>query len=316
MRYGILFSGQGAQRSGMGVELMADSLFSKIITEASELINLDLFAIMKNEHGELNKTEYVQPALVAVSYGIYRMLERDLPNLPIKGMIGLSLGEYAALFASKAISFSAGMQLLTARAEFMQADADKVDSTLAAILNPEIHKIEDLCHELRSKGKQIYVANYNSPAQLVIGGIISDVQEAVTQIEQKGLAKRTVVLKVNGAFHTPLFNGAQEKMHQQLQNVNFITPTLPVISNTTVMPFEKATINLVLERQLAVPTHYGAGLQYLIEHQQIDTTLEIGPGKTLTRFAKQISPQLKTSHISDLDSYQKFIKEYRYGSQR
>ena len=109
MYYGILFSGQGAQRSGMGVELMADSLFSRIVSWASDVCELDLLKIMKNEHNELNKTVYVQPAIVTVSYGIYQMLKRDLPQLPIKGMIGLSLGEYAALIASNSLSFEEGI---------------------------------------------------------------------------------------------------------------------------------------------------------------------------------------------------------------
>lgn len=98
---------------------------------------------MKNEHNELNKTVYVQPAIVTVSYGIYQMLKRDLPQLPIKGMVGLSLGEYAALIASNSLSFEEGIKLVADRARFMQQDADREISTLAAVLDPQLQEIKN-----------------------------------------------------------------------------------------------------------------------------------------------------------------------------
>lgn len=316
MKYGILFSGQGAQRAGMGVELMADSLFSTVVKQASEISRLDLLKIMRDEHGELDQTEYVQPALVTVSYGIYRMLERDLPDLPVAGMAGLSLGEYAALFASRAVDFPTGLQLLVDRAKFMQADANKVKSTMAAVMNPDIDALEQYCQELQAQGKQVYIANYNSPKQLVIGGPVADVKAAAKEIKAAKLAKRAIVLKVNGAFHTPLFNGAREKMHQRLASVDFNEPTVPVISNTTVQPFQADEIGAIMERQLAVPTHFGEDLQYLVDHYQVNATLEIGPGKTLSSFAQQVDPELATYHIANLTDYQKFVKEYQDGTQR
>ncbi|MBB1100032.1 ACP S-malonyltransferase [Limosilactobacillus sp. WF-MT5-A] len=313
MRYGILFSGQGAQRSGMGVELMADSLFSRIVNQASEFSNLDLLKIMKNEHNELNKTQYVQPALVTVSYGIFKMLKRDLPDFPIAGMIGLSLGEYAALLASGALPFNEGIRLVTDRAKFMQEDADKEDTTLAAILNPQISAIEELIQKEQKQGKRIYIANYNSPRQIVIGGSIPDLQEIVAKLQKESLAKKSVILKVNGAFHTPFFDGARQKMHTRLQEVHFQKSQTPVISNTINGPFTVNNLSMILERQLAVPTHFGDNLQYLVKNEKVNATLEIGPGKTLTRFAHQVGHQLKESHIANLDDYKKFVKEQQDG---
>lgn len=292
---------------------MADSLFSKIISDASEICNLDLLEIMKNKQGQLKKTEFVQPALVTVSYGIYRMLERDLPELPIAGMAGLSLGEYAALLASHAIDMKTGLSLLVDRAKYMQADADKVQSTMAAVMSPEINQIEELINSLLQDGHHVYIANYNSPKQLVIGGTTDSLKLAVDEIKQAKLAKRAIILKVNGAFHTPLFNGAREKMHDRLADVHFNEPLIPVISNTIIRPFTQDNINKILERQLAVSTHFGEDLQYLINHQKITQTLEIGPGKALTSFAKQVEPSLQTNHISNLDDYQKFIEEWQDG---
>lgn len=313
MKYGILFSGQGAQRPGMGVDLLSDSLFSKTIAAASAASQLDIPKIMRDEHDELKQTRYVQPALAAVSYGIYQMLRRDLPDLPVGGMAGLSLGEYPALMASRSMDFAAGMALLADRAEYMQADADKTASTLAAVLNPAADRVEQLCQRYQDHGQPVYVANYNSPRQLVIGGPVANVRKAAAEIKAAGMAKRVVVLKVSGAFHTPLFNGARRKMHTRLQDVDFATPQVPVISNTTQQPFEPATIRQVLERQLAVPTHFGADLQKLVTDCQVRATLEIGPGKTLTRFAKQADRDLATYHIATLDDYQQFVEEYQNG---
>lgn len=295
---------------------MADSLFSKTIEEASEACDLDLLKIMKSEHGELKQTIYVQPALVAVSVGIYRMLQRDLPKLAIAGMVGLSLGEYSALMASDAVDFQAGMALLADRARFMQADADKEPSTMAAILNPDVAGVERLLAKLRRAGQAVYPANYNSPKQLVIGGSTAGVDQAIEEIQEAKLGKRALKLRVSGAFHTPFFNGARDKMRVRLQGVRFKQPAVPVISNTTGQAFAAAEISPTLERQLAVPTHFDECLRVLVEQKGADATLEIGPGKTLTSFAHQIDRQLNRQHISNLGDYEKFVEEALDGSQR
>ena len=316
MYYGILFSGQGAQQSGMGVELMADSLFSRIVSQASAVCELDLLKIMKNAHKELNKTAYVQPAIVTVSYGIYRMLKRDLPQLPIKGMIGLSLGEYAALIASNALSFEEGIKLVADRAHFMQQDADREISTLAAVLDPQLQEIQELITAQQENNQRVYIANYNSPQQIVVGGTLTDLKATLKKIEEDNLAKRTILIKVNGAFHTPFFNGARQQMHNRLQTVDFHEPQIEVISNTTNSLFHCEDLPGILEKQLAVPTHFGANVKELVKHAKIDTTLEIGPGKTLSRFAHQVDQQLNTQHIENLADYEKFIKEQKDGTDR
>lgn len=203
MYYGILFSGQGAQRSGMGVELMADSLFSRIVSWASDVCELDLLKIMKNEHNELNKTVYVQPAIVTVSYGIYQMLKRDLPQLPIKGMVGLSLGEYAALIASNSLSFEEGIKLVADRARFMQQDADREISTLAAVLDPQLQEIKELITAQQENGQRVYIANYNSPRQIVVGGALTDLKATLKRWKKTSLLKELFCSKLMVHFIHP-----------------------------------------------------------------------------------------------------------------
>lgn len=305
MKLGLLFSGQGAQKPGMGLDFLSDPLFESIISEGSSVTDLDLKKIMVSEDGELKETKNVQPALVAVSYGIYRMLSRDLPKLPVAAMAGLSLGEYAALMASNSLSAGQGLQLLTDRGRYMQTDADQTASSMAAVLNPDVKKVNDVC----DKYPHVWIANYNSPAQLVIGGVTDELKEAVAELKEQSAAKRVVVLRVSGAFHTPLFNDARQKMHARLANQPFRQPAIPVISNTTVSEFQDDEIASIMERQLAVPTYFGDDVAYMVEHQGIDSTLEIGPGKTLSRFAKQVNPRLKRSNIATMKDYAEFVKE-------
>lgn len=316
MKYAILFSGQGAQRPNMGVDLMADSLFSDTIDQASSATGLDLLTVMKSKNGELKQTVNVQPAIVAMSVGIYRMLKRDLPNLPIVGMVGLSLGEYSALMASSAIDFESGMKLLADRAKYMQADADREPSTMAAVLNPKVDGLVKLLKQMNDDGERVYPANFNSPRQLVIGGSAESVTKAAQLIKDQGLGKKAVLLKVSGAFHTPFFNTARDKMHDRLQKVSFNDPQVTVMSNTTSQPFKADNISSILERQLAVPTHFDACLKALIDQYGADHTLEIGPGKTLTSFARQIDRHLDRSRIGSLKDYQQFVSEVANGTEK
>lgn len=306
MKIGILFSGQGAQKPGMGIDLLADPLFAQTVADASEATGLDITTILRGEHGELNQTANVQPALVTVSYGIYRMLCRDLPKLPVAGMVGLSLGEYAALLAAQALSAADGFKLLADRGRYMQTDADAQAGGLAALVDPQEKVVDQVLAT-----STVRVANYNSPHQLVIGGPAAELKTVVAQLKAAKAAKKIVILRVSGAFHTPLFNNARQKMHDRLASVSFATPRVPVISNTTVQPFTADHLAEILERQLAVPTHFGADLQYLIDHEKIDQTLEIGPGKTLSHFARQVDRHLQRAHIATMADYEDYVKEHQ-----
>ena len=307
MSYGILFSGQGAQKAGMGLDFLEDPLFKDTIEKTSSASHQDLIAIFEDKNGELNKTINVQPALVAFEIGIYRMLKRDT-DLNIGGRVGLSLGEYSAMCVSGALDLENCLSLVSDRARYMQEDADQVENGMAAILKPDLDELEVLIDDLQRQAKRVYIANYNSPKQVVIAGEKSDVELALKQIKEKGLAHRIIMLKVNGAFHTPLFDHAKAKMTKRLADVDFKENSVPVISNTTALPFDK-NWGEIMAKQLAVPTHFGSCVKYLIEHDQVDRILEIGPGKVLSSFAKQIDRHLKCSHIGSYAEYQAFVEE-------
>ena len=308
MSYGILFSGQGAQKAGMGLDFLSDALFKDTIEKASLASQQDLVAIFKDEKGELNKTINVQPALVAFEIGIFRMLKRDCPDLDINGMVGLSLGEYSAMYASGSLDLENTMSLVSDRARYMQEDADQIENGMAAVLKPKLNEIEALIQDLQKQNKQVYIANYNSPKQVVIAGEKSSVVLASKQIKDQDLAQRIIMLKINGAFHTPLFNKAKAKMTKRLASMQFQESKIPVVSNTTTLPFN-GNWREIMAKQLAVPTHFGSCIQYLIKHEQINQTLEIGPGKVLSSFVRQVDRHLKCSHIGNYAEYQAFVEE-------
>lgn len=308
MSWGILFSGQGAQKAGMGLDFMVDPLFKQTVEQASAASKQNLIVVFKSQHQELKKTVHLQPALVAFEIGIFRMLKRDLPSLAIGGMVGLSLGEYSAAFASGSLNLKTCLSLVSDRARYMQADADKIENGMTALLEPDLVKIKEILAKLQAQGKQVYLANYNSPRQVVIAGVKQDVLTANVKIKEARACRRAVSLRVNGAFHTPLFANASKKMRERLKKVVFKPTKVPVISNTTERPFTNDWAK-IMERQLAVPTHFGACLDYLVKREKVDRTLEIGPGHTLSSFAKQVDPKLKCSHIGKLSQYRDFVEE-------
>lgn len=311
MKFGILFAGQGAQQAGMGLDFLSDPLFKETIDQASQACGLDLPEIWKNDRGQLNETRYVQPALVAFEYGIWQMLVRDT-DLPVCGLAGLSLGEYGALLASGCLTWPAGLALVVDRGEYMQLDSEKTASGMLALTKPDLPGLEDFLRAKQAAGQAVYLANYNSPKQVVLAGEKQLLPELGQEIADRKLAKRAIPLDVAGAFHTPLYQAASRKMGQRLKNETFAAGTYPVISNSTCQPFAKEDLAKILEVQLMVPTHFDACVKGLLDLGMM-ASLEIGPGHALSAFAKQEDKGLKTWQVGSLAEYQQFVEEEQNG---
>ncbi|GAJ25975.1 malonyl CoA-acyl carrier protein transacylase [Liquorilactobacillus sucicola DSM 21376 = JCM 15457] len=311
MKIGFLFSGQGAQYSKMGLDLYeSDQVYRETIDQAAELTGMDLGTIYRNENNELAQTVYVQPAIVAMSLGIMRMLNRDVPQLDVHGMVGLSLGEYSALIAANSLSFEEGMQVLKDRAMYMQNDAEETDGAMVAVMKTDIETIKNICKEASNDTEVVCPANYNSPKQVVIGGNKAAVDRAIKLFHEQEI-KNVIPLKVSGAFHTPLFKKASTLMEKRLAGVQFEKTIVPVISNTTAQPFQAEETREILTRQLISPTHFYQCVDYMIKELGIDTVVEIGPGQTLSKFTRQIDKKIERYHIDGQANYQKFIEASR-----
>ncbi|ANZ57802.1 ACP S-malonyltransferase [Fructilactobacillus lindneri] len=299
-KIGYLFSGQGSQFPGMGSDLyQAEPKYQQVIDTASEVLNIDL-----SDLSVIDDPNNVQVAILAMSYGIYQTIVDDFPMA--QGMIGLSLGEYSALTASQSLDFSQGISLVHDRSHYMDEAGQQNPGAMAAVLKINPQKVIEICNEVTGA----YPANFNTTAQTVIGGTKSGVKTASEELKAAG-AKRVVPLKVAVASHTPLMQPASDQLAKRLQTVEFNNPVVPVISNTTTKPFTAANVKATLRDQLIKPTHFSADLEELRKLKGFDTLIEIGPGETLSRFAKKTLQGIKTYHIDSVASLQQVREELK-----
>lgn len=300
MKLGILFSGQGAQKAGMGSDLY-DALpaYRETVDQASSILGYDLQSVA-NDETKISQTAYAQPAILTMSNAIINALGDALPT-PTAG-IGLSLGEYSALSASGALSFEQAVAIIKDRGSYMQAVGDANPGKMVAVMGTNQQLVEEVLADLQAQGKRVYPANYNTFAQLVIGGIAEDVDVAVAALTEAGI-QRIVELPVSGAFHTPLLKDAALQLTTRLSNETFNEMSYPVYSNTTSDLFTADTLFDTLTKQIISPTYFAQAMQKMLD-DGVDTFLEVGPSDTLIKFAKKIAPKdVKRYAITDLDSF-------------
>lgn len=309
MTIGILFSGQGSQEAKMGFDFLGDYLFSKIISNASSFSGLNMLKILENKNKELSNTYNLQPTLTALNYGIYKLLRRDLPDLEVSCMAGLSLGEYSALISANALSLKQGIKLLVDRGKYMQEASIRNKGKMIALINPNIDEVIKVCNICK-----VEIANHNSLKQIVLGGYAPEINCAEKMIFETKAASRIIELKVSGAFHTSLFEEVQKQMAKSLDNIIFQDPKIPVISNTIIKPFNKENLATILAKQVSNPTYFGKDIEFMKNKYGVTNLIQIGPGKALTSFARQMSLGIKTYNISNMNEYQHFLKNYRNNS--
>ena len=224
-----VFPGQGAQFVGMGKELYENNAQAKsLFDEADSILGYKITDIMFNGTDEdLRQTKVTQPAVFLHSV-ISALCGSE--NFEPDMVGGHSLGEFSALVAAKALSFADGLRLVYARAMAMQAACEKVESTMAAVIGLTDQQVEDICREVSVDGKVVVPANYNCPGQLVISGDVEAVNAACEKLKAVG-AKRALVLKVGGAFHSPLMEPARAELAAAIDKTEFATPVCPVYQN-------------------------------------------------------------------------------------
>lgn len=305
MKIGLLFSGQGAQQAGMGTDLYeALPEYKSTIDQASEVLGYDLSDVMKDAD-KIAQTQYAQPAILSMSNAIVNALGSALQH-PIAAL-GLSLGEYSALTAAGAMNFEQAVAIIKDRGQYMQTVGDANPGKMAAIMGEDQKLIEAVLAQLQAKGKQVFPANYNTFAQLVIGGIAADVDEATVALTAAGI-KRTIDLPVSGAFHTPLLKDAAIQLSERLTTEEFADVNYPVYSNTTSEPFIIADLHETLTKQIVSPTYFAQAMKKMLD-AGVDTFIEVGPSDTLIKFAKKIAPKdVKRYAVKDLESFNE-VKE-------
>ena len=291
----FLFAGQGAQYLGMGRDLYDHyPIVKETIDQASQVLGYDLRDLIDTDETKLNQTRYTQPAILATSVAIYRLLKEKgyLPDM----VAGLSLGEYSALVASGALDFEDAVALVAKRGAYMEESAPAGSGKMVAVLNTPVEVIEEAC-ETASKIGVVTPANYNTPSQIVIGGEVAAVDRAVELLQEVG-AKRLIPLNVSGPFHTALLEPASQQLAGALEGVSFSDFTCPLVGNTEAAVMEKDRIQELLTRQVKEPVRFYESIA-VMQDAGVTNFIEIGPGKVLSGFVKKIDKTAKLANVED-----------------
>ena len=288
-----VFPGQGAQFTGMGLELYEKSpLAQDFFEKANKILGFSITDIMfEGTADELKQTKVTQPAIFLHSVILAKVLGDSFqPEM----VAGHSLGEISALVAAGVLSFEDGLKLVSRRALAMQKACEIQPSTMAAVLGLEDRVVEQVCHEIQGV---VVAANYNCPGQLVISGEVVAVEKACDVMKEKG-AKRALILPVGGAFHSPLMEPAREELATAIGTTIFNDPSCPVYQNVPAEAVHSATeIKDNLMKQLTAPVKWTQSIQAMINDGGTEF-IEVGPGKVLQGLMRKIDRSVSTSAAS------------------
>lgn len=296
-----LFAGQGAQCVGMGKDLAERFPECREVYErADDTLGYPLSALcFEGPLDQLTRSNHCQPAIFATSMACLAAWRVAMaPDDPI-GVAGLSLGEWAALHVAGALSFENTLRVLEARGRFMQEACEETDGAMASVIGLDMETLQTICGETGA-----VVANLNSPEQTVLSGERKAVEAAEHLAREKG-AKRTLLLNVAGAFHSPLMRSAAKRLEDFLEGVTLSPLRMPVMANATGRPHgDPDDVRRNMVAQVTQSVQWVACMERL-KGQGPDVWIEFGPGRVLSGLLKRVDSAANVCHIQDLSSLEK-----------
>lgn len=310
MGIAFIFSGQGSQYIGMGKELYENiPLCREVFDKGNSILDFNIKDLIFNgDKEELDITENTQPAILMTSIAAMMALEKSGVKADV--VAGLSLGEYTALIAAKTLSFEDGLALVKKRGRFMQEAVPVGIGKMVAVIGLPLEKLKLVVQNASNKGI-VEIANYNTKNQIVIGGEKEAVELAKDLAIKEG-AKRVIELKVSGPFHTSLLEESSIKLKEELQNIKFNDPSIKIISNVTAdFVNSKEDIRDLLTKQVKSSVRLSETIERMLSNG-VDTFIEIGPGRVLSSFIREIAKDkeatVKIFNVEDIKSLEKTIK--------
>ena len=301
----LLFSGQGAQKVGMGKDLAEAFPAAKaLFDQADAALGFSLTNVMfDGPMEELTKTGRCQPALYAHGLACLAALKEKVPGLEVVAAAGLSLGEFTAHSAAGTFDFATGLNLVFQRGSFMEEACEQTRGTMLALLGGEESAIRELAAEC-----EVDVANLNAPGQIVLSGSVEGIEAAAAKSKEKGI-KRAIPLPVAGAYHSRLMKSAQDKLATVLANAAIAEPAVPVVCNFEARPVKSADeIRATLTAQVTGSVRWVESVQQLVA-QGHTLFVELGPDATLAGLVGKIDKSVKVFSIKDVATLEAAVTE-------
>ena len=300
----LLFSGQGAQKVGMGKDFAeASPAAAEIAGTANEVLGFPLSEIMfDGPDEELTKTSRCQPALYTHGMMALAMIKERLPHLEPVAAAGLSLGEFTAHAAAGTFSFEEGLKIVGQRGTFMEEACNATEGSMAALIGGDEEQVEALAKEC-----DVDIANLNAPGQIVLSGAVAGIDAVVEKAKDFGI-RRAIKLNVAGAYHSRLMQSAQDKLAAELAQLEVATPSIPVVCNFQANAVSTADdIKSTLEKQVTGSVRWTESIRELISmgHTQF---LELGPGKVIAGLVAKIDKSATVHSVEDLPSLEAAVE--------